>query len=293
MSQETQHEAGVVQSLQQLGSNHAASCERSYNSDPNLYINLQELAEAWRAFHSESIQKSRRRAVMRTYATTEVLTQATGVLPIEASLPLGSEHLIWLGRNQHPHTSLERPVRTVGIKDERAVVNHLIDTTVVTTDAQALQLLWEQFGWTAEGVAMFVAESQNPIVVIRDLERRIVGAMIAEAQNFGGHLLVELTELAVSPQHRGQGLATVLIRELAKQTREVYGDTAVIFGEYNITTQAFIAATRAGQLPAQTEKIDGILHDHVAIKTGRGNRGIYPWDTEWLHNFLVLYDQAG
>lgn len=289
MSQETLSNTGIVQSLQQVGSNHAASCERSYNSDPTIYTTLSELTAAWHAFHADSRHHNRRRAVMRTYATTEVVELAARVLPLEAALPLGREYLVWLGANQHSSVSLERPVHNLPEPVQLAPQNYCVDTFVQSEDIVALQELWQQFGWTAAGVQLFVEQSHNPVVVLRDLEQRVVGAMIAEAQSFGTQVLVELTELAVAPANRGQGLASVLIRELAQHAQEVFGRTSVVFGEYNITTQAAVAAARAGQRAAQTPSIAGVLHDHVSIETGAGNRVLYPWDTQWLHHFLVMY----
>ncbi|HEX7017998.1 MAG TPA: hypothetical protein VF209_03770, partial [Patescibacteria group bacterium] len=65
------------------------------------------------------------------------------------------------------------------------------------------------------------------------------------------------------------------------------------YGEYNLTTRAHRSAARAHNLPAQHGAISGVLVDHVTIETGEGNPVLEPWDTQWLHNFLVMYYPSG
>lgn len=289
MTKELHTQPTIQESLPSMGENHVASFERSYNSDDTVYTNAHQLRERWMSFLRQSIDHNRRRAIMRCFVSNDILDQVAD-LPIEAAIPLGAEHLIWIGQNQHQSISTHRPVRTLPQPSENELSSEFtIDREVTPDDLYPLYELWEQFGSPLEGVQNFIETNLNPIVVIRNVEQRAIGVMIAEAMEFGKWQLVELTELAVSPRHQGQGLASVLIRELARNSIDYFGSNAVLFGEYNLTTNSFRAAARSNQLPAQNHTIDGVLRDHVSIKTGTGNEIMLPWDTEWLHNFLVMY----
>ena len=290
MSAEQQPPTGeAVQSLYS-GVDHNASWERSYNADGRVFINPRRLHEAWEEFHQNSQRHGRRRAIMRCYVTQEVLNHSSH-LPIEAVVPMGNEYLIWIGQNQHPQVSTQGPYASRTPSESTPLHReYYLDTEVNSSDIDQLIELWGQFGWTPQAIRNFVRNNANgnPIALIRTMEQEAVGVMIAESAEFGAHRLVEITELAVHPDHRGQHLASVLIRELSRLSLERWED-ALVFGEYNLTTRSYQSAARASQLPAVTGRVDGVLRDHVGIATGEGNQVIAPWDTQWLHNFLVMY----
>lgn len=291
--QDTTQQAEGVQSLYD-GENHDASWERSYNADATLYEHAADLRAAYRSFLADSQSRGNRRALMRTYVTTPVLDQLHD-LPVEAAVPVEDHYMIWIGQNQHPTVSVLRDVRTVPARREVPLQEgYRVDTQVRVEDLDNLIQLWGQFGWTPEAVRQDIESrlrgtNTNPIVLIRNLEQEAIGVMISESLEFGAHRLVELTELAVNPYHQGHGLASVLIRELARLSTDVWRD-ALVYGEYNVTTQSYHSAARAGQLPGQTSRVLGVLRDHVGITTGDGNETIAPFNTRWLHNFLVMYN---
>jgi hypothetical protein len=285
-------EEEVTQGVQSLysGVNHGASWERSYNADGRVYCHVQHIRQDWEAFLEASHTQQRRRAVMRCYISRELLPQLND-LPIEAAVPMGNEYLIWIGQNQHSAVSTLRDVRNLPIAEPMPLPpSYVLDTEVRAEDAHNLVKLWQQFGWTAEAIQSFISTNANgnPIVLIRTLEQEAIGVMIAESAEFGARRLVEITELAVNPYHRGNHLATILIRELSRLSLERWAD-ALVFGEYNLTTRSYYSAAHAGQVAAQTNFIDGVLREHVGIETGPGNEIIEPWGTQWLHNFLVMY----
>ncbi len=292
MQNSSSPENGIVTSLQGVVVNHAASAERSYWSDQEVYSNGNDLRLAWHGFVAESRAAGRRRAALRCYIDTALLdNNALRDLPIEAAIPLGQQALIWLGENRHQQVAGWREVRNLPRPEPTSLPSGLsVDTGARLQDTEDLLRLWSQFGWTREGVQAFVSQNVHPIVVIRNVEERAVGAMISEAQTFGSQVLVELTELAVDPTYRGHGLASILIRELSQLSAQFYGYDALRSGEYNLTTQSFRAAARAHQLPAQTAQVHGVLRDHVEIETGPGNENALTWNTRWLHNFLVMYE---
>ena len=281
-----------VQSLHS-GVNHNASWERSYNADGQVYSNLNKIRQDWQDFLSVSQQQNRRRAVMRCYATGQLLRtmQNNSELPIEAAIPFGNEYLIWIGQNQHAPVSISRDVSNLpSMEPIQLAPDYKIDTVVREADVANLINLWGQFGWSPTAVRSFVRDNANgnPITLIRNMEQEAIGVMIAESVEFGAHRLVEITELAVNPEYRGQNLATILIQQLTKLSLE-YWNHSLVFGEYNQTTKSYSSAARAGQLPGQSVGISGVLHDHVGIETGEGNEIKEPWNTRWLHNFLVMY----
>lgn len=285
---------GVVLSLQGPGINHDASNGRSYNSDENVYTDPRQLQEKWRIFSDESIAHDRRRAVMRTYVASEILGQL-GSIPIEAIIPLGDKSLVWIGQNQHQRISPDRNVRDLPSAREQVLPpNYTLDHSVRLADKPQLLALWQQFGWEEQGIENYILTNQNPLVVIRDENGLVVGAMISEAAQFGAWALVELTELAVGPEHRGRGLASILIGKLAQEINNNANQRTVTLGEYNLTTQSYKSAAQAGQTPAQTSTINGVLVDHVAIETGDGNVILPAWgpQTQWLHSYLVMYQLA-
>lgn len=272
------------------GVNYHASCERAYNADGTVYSNAGQLRQVWNTFVEESTKRNRRRALMRCFVSRNLLDQLSD-LPIEAAVPVGKEFLIWIGQNQHEEVAMQRAVQNVPQAAFAPLSSRYhVDTQVTESDIGSLVELWGQFGWTQDGVQNFVRNNANgnPIALIRTMEQEAVGVMIAESVEFGSHRLVEITELAVNPNHRGQHLATILIRELSRLSLEKWED-ALVFGEYCVTTRSFQSAAKAGSLPGQTSGIRGVLRDHVAIETGTGNAVVKPWDTRWLHNFLVMY----
>jgi len=278
-----------VQSLYS-GIDHNASWERSYNADGQVYSSVNQIRLDWQRYLQESLDNNRRRAIMRCYVSSDLLDQLTD-LPIEAAVPLGNEYLIWIGQNRHSAVAPSRDVRILPSVEPVQIGSHYrLDTVVGEGDIANLTQLWGQFGWTPDAVRQFVRNNANgnPVALIRTMEQEAIGVMIAESVEFGARRLVEITELAVNPDYRGQHLATILIRELSNMSLERWGD-ALVFGEYNLTSRSYQSAARAGQLPSQTNMVDGVLRDHVGIETGTGNEVVEPWDTRWLHNFLVMY----
>lgn len=291
MTPENNHQPGVVESMHGLGVNHDASCERSYLSDDTVYTDVEQLRLAWHQFQRGSLEHNRRRAVMRCYISPELINQISD-LPVEAMVSLEKECLLWLGQNQHSTFSAER--NTNDLPGQAAIdlaPTYQLDREAQTKDVADLILLWEQFGWTEQGIETFLESNSQPIVLIRHLEQQVVGAMIAEAMEFGCWQLVELTELAVTPEHRGQGLASILVKELSRLSVDYYGLRSLIFGEYNLTTHSYRAAARSDQRPGRNLDcgVDGVLRDHVTIETGPGNKEHSAWQARWLHHFLVMY----
>jgi hypothetical protein len=285
-------EAGIVTSVGQLGKDHAASNERSYWNQPELYSDTKRLVSDWHLFQQESVDEKRRRAMMRTLITAEVLENVldNNCLPIEAAIPAGDNFLVYVGRNVHQQVANITDASLPNFMPSLALpTGYKLDTSANIEDVTQLVDLWSQFGWTRGGVESFIEAGTTPIIVIRNLEQVVVGAMIAESLNFGNLLLVEMTEMAVAPTERGNGLASILIKELATLSNETFGQNSIIYGEYNITTGAHRAAARAGKISATSQRISGVLPDHVAIETGTGNAQIVQWETQWLHNFLVMH----
>ncbi|PIR61425.1 MAG: hypothetical protein COU66_03820 [Candidatus Pacebacteria bacterium CG10_big_fil_rev_8_21_14_0_10_44_11] len=288
IEQQSQTTTEGVQSLYS-GVDHNASWQRSYNADGQVYCNASQIRQDWQTFMQESCEQNRRRAIMRCYVNRNLLDQITD-LPIEAAVPIGDEYLVWIGQNRHMEVATSKNVRNLPPLEEiQLSPEYQVDTEVREIDVANLIELWGQFGWTPDSVRNFVRNNANgnPIALIRTMEQEAIGVMIAESVEFGARRLVEVTELAVNPNYRGQHLATILIRELS-QLSLVRWEDALVFGEYNLTTRSYRSAARTGQLPGQTKVINGILRDHVGIETG-GNEIVEPWDTRWLHNFLVMY----
>ncbi len=250
------------------GMTHEASCERSYFADPTIYYEAAELRAAWNTFLAESIQHNRRRAVMRCYIPQSLLTVLKD-LPVEAAIPLGEHYLIWIGKNQHRIGAPLGDGRPLPLEETVELSSdYVLDYRVAEQDLDSLSRLWEQFGWTRDAVRNFILSSANgnPIAIIRHLEN-VIGVMIAESVEFGVARLVELTELAVDPEFRGQQLAVVLIRALAGISRSRW-PRGILFGEFNLTTRAERSAARAGFVPAVAEHIDGVLNEHVVVGSG-------------------------
>lgn len=278
-----------VQSLYS-GVNHNASWERSYNADGQVYTSASQINRDWEGFLHESVSQNRRRAVMRCYVSPGLMSELTE-LPVEAAIPTGKEYLIWIGRNQHPNVSRMRDVQKLPSPEQSNLpARFTIDRYLHAEDVSGLSELWGQFGWTREAVEDFVQKGANgnPIVLIRNAQEEAVGVMVAESVEFGDRRLVEITELSVDARYRGKHLASILIQELSKLSLEHWQD-ALVFGEYNLTTRSYQSAARAGMLAGQVGVVDGVLRDHVGIKTGMGNPMAVGWDTRWLHNFLVMY----
>lgn len=286
-------EEGIVTSVGSIGDRHDASDDRSCSNRPRLYTSSRNLEQDWQEFWQQSEKLGRRRTMMRTFITYDVLHSTSA--PIEAVIPVGRKFLVYLGENRHwPISTNQRtdvPGRDLNLRLNQQ--QYRLDTQVSMDDTDRLIQLWTQFGWTRQGVETFINAGTTPVVLIRDLQDQlqVVGAMIAESLQFGDVLLVELTEMAVAPQARGQHLASVLIRELTSQVQAQVGEHALIYGEYNMSTGAHRAASRAGNQVGSLNRIRGVLADHVGIVVdpNKPNHRHPRWDTRWLHNFLVMY----
>ncbi|NCN82510.1 MAG: hypothetical protein GW947_00945 [Candidatus Pacebacteria bacterium] len=286
----TEHEqTGIVTSVGSLGVDHAASFDRSYWNRPVLYEDPIDLQHDWHSFLAESLRLGRRRAMFRTMVAPDVMAEIRGRLPVEAALPVEENFLTYIGANAHLQTAIRAELLGVQPRELVLPAGYILDFATQDTDAGQLFSLWGQFGWTREGVENMITAGTTPIVIIRDIEERAIATMIAESLEFGDQILVELTEMAVADSEKGHGLASVLIRELARHTQNYFGGSPITYGEYNMTTGAHRSAMRAGQLPANSFS-DGVLRDHVSIETGPGNVvSESSWSTRWLHDFMVLY----
>jgi hypothetical protein len=291
---------GMVESVGSLGKRFDASDNRAYWNEASLYDDLSTLKENWNNFEVEAINQGCRRTMMRTVVTEAVFAQICeemgedGSLPIEASRCIDGNYLIYIGNNQHRHVSETYTEALPDFSAYELPEGYYIDNQVTMDDLQALLSLWAQFGWKEIGVEKFITEASLAIVVVRDLENMVVGAMIAEALQFGDlFTLVELTEMAVAFSARGNHLAPILIRELTRVCYERFGDEAILYGEFNERNgKAVRAAARAGYQVAGNERISGTLEDHVSIDIGHQNQSVEGWQTEKLHDFRVMMAPA-
>lgn len=287
-------ESGIVISVGSLGKNFAATNQRAYWNHPRLYVARTPLLASWRRFVRQAEQCALRRVVMRTFVSLDLLCNLQG-LPVEAVIPCGDQAMIYLGTNNHRQISaLSLPITTAApIAD--TVTAELpplfeLDTQVSSTDVESLFELWKQFGWTADGVALFVDTNRNPIQVIR-YSGKVVAVIIAESLRFASQLLVEVTEMAVLPEFQGLGLSKVLIQQISDQCWNFFGRDSLVYGEFNMTSYAHRSAVSAGMFAGIdiSHNISGILADHVSIQTGPPNEQLEPWSTEYLHSFQVMY----
>jgi ribosomal protein S18 acetylase RimI-like enzyme len=282
---------GQVKSLQ-LGENYEASNDRAYWSDPRVYDDRGPLIIAWHGFRSLASQKRRRRAVFKTYVDRMCILK---FFPVEAVIPVRDAFLVYISQNNHQQLSVFEPTPLSGSQQPiQLPEGYTLQKFVTPDDVQSLFRIWEQFGWTEEGVASLCEFTENQVVTIRH-EGQVVGATIAESGLFGSTVTVEITELAVASDHQGRGLATVLTSEMVDLCVNTYGQDALIFGEFNLTTNAHHAALRSGMIPgtwpgsSDLREIDGVLRDHVEIQVGEPKMPIPPWQTQYLHSYQVLY----
>lgn len=300
--EQEQGNEGIVTSVGALGVDHDASNDRSYWNNPELYVSGDRLRDDWNDFLREGVKQGNRRMMMRTYVSNSLAywLQTSPRLPIEALLPANGHWIVYVGLNQHSQLA-QAQNQTVPAQVALTLPTDY-DLRFYTNqyDVQDLFGLWQQFGWTLEGVQAFVEAGTTPIVIIQHADR-VIGTMIAEALPFGDHVLIELTEMAVADDYKGQRLAPILIRELGNRMYDEYGKDGVIYGEYNMTTNAHRSAARAGNHVANgnsewQSNVTGKLLDHVAIELKDadgalldGNVRLNRWETRFLHNFLVMY----
>jgi hypothetical protein len=285
---------GIVTSVGSLGKSLEASDNRGYWNNPEIYLNRNKLQEDWEEFLSESRAHGNRRTMMRVLFPRNQYSTLKG-LPVEAIIVRQSKLFVYLGQNEHQLISeIRKPIAT----RETAVADlaplregFTLDSKVCKADAEDLFELWEQFGWTYDGVKTFIRKNKKPIQVIR-YQDRVVAAMIAESLQFAKRFwIVELTEMGVKPYFQGLGLSKVLIQHLAAQSYRRFGVNSLVYGEFNMSTFAHCAAFSAGMNAAYslTLNADGVLRDHVSIKVGDQKENVPPWKTQHLHSFQVMY----
>lgn len=292
---------GQVLSINPLGRNYNASNNRSYANQPNCYEDPNELVHEWEDFLSSSRNFARtprvRRTVMRTLVDMKVLSFIQDRLPLEAVIPLPQNRaLLYISQNEHSQLSLASNALTAKESPFHVQLHELpsglyFDTEVFPADQNRLFALLDQFGWLKKGVASYICENTNPILVVRNESEEVVAAMMAESLQMNDVLLAEITEMAVLPQYQERGIAKSLIQALSILCWERYGQHCLIYGEFNLTTSAHRAAAAAGMSPAIYKGIDGVLRDHVAITTGAPKVEIPPWPTKYLHSYQVMYWQ--
>jgi ribosomal protein S18 acetylase RimI-like enzyme len=282
---------GIVTSVGSIGQNFSASDNRSYWNHPNIYASAVTLGDDWQVFLSESQALGNRRALMRTFLTQEAFQHGMFRLPIEAAIPTDQGILVYMGHNQHQQVSqINNAIQRQHSEFTRYQLNQFyVDTNVTVADIPNLIQLWQQFGWNQAGVKTFVKTNRNPIVVARNQNNEIVGAMIAESLQFGKLVIVEVTEMAVLPECQGQNIAKALTQHLSQLCFCRYGQDALVYGEFNLTTSAHRSALAAGMNPGICRHIKGVLLDHVTITTGTPKKNISPWNLQYIHSYQVMF----
>lgn len=242
------------------------------------------------------------RAVMRAVVDWPVIQRAieNGILDLPeavAPLPTG-EQLVYFARNTEQREVAMQPIcqrhaeRIRGIQPAVQELPGGLHVTRQVADPVQLEGLWSgTFGWDDQGCKAFATRINGQWAVtpsertvwfrgVEDSTGRLVGAAMAERLDMpsarsrtGSVALAELTEWAVDPAWRGNGLMPTLVQQLASLVETDLADVPYLaFAECNMTSGADRAAARAGMVVPLAETSRGRVSQVLAanVRVGDG-----------------------
>lgn len=268
--------------------------------------------------HPEDVTRTVARAVVDTVAFQKLLQNSLGRY-VEAAAPIGSdgnELVAYFAHNAQERTVSDSERRDVLQKVEHAKVvaeahrrqngaygvgrqPQLGDgLTLVDSirDPKQLAELWNPaFGWTEEGCdelrellrSSVDTEPGERSTWFRGIETEsglIVAAAMAERLDMpsaaGSVALVEHTEWAASPEHRGHGLGRGVVSALTATLKQDLADTRhVIYAECNVSSGAHQVALNSGMTVPEVEHPDGsvdqVFFNNIRIGDGQEPRNGY------------------